>query len=575
MLRLFKGLKPYKLAVFIIIAFTFMQTFTELFLPTIMAKIVDVGIVNQDMAYILKMGLGMLAVAGLGGACSVYSRYLSAKVGNGFGKDLRRQVFEKVEDFSLQEFDQVGTASLITRTTNDITQVQNVLVMLLRIFVMAPLMAVGGIVMAVSRNPNLSITLVAVIAVLAIVIAILASKSIPLFKSIQVKLDRLNLVLRERLTGIRVIRAFNKTDYEKKRFEKANYDLTDTTRRVNKMMALLQPILMLLFNLTIIVIVWVGAFKVDAGNMLVGDLMAYIQYVNMIMFSLVMLTMVFIMVPRASASATRINEVLAMEAPIKDPEEAITANEKRGYVTFDHVSYRFHGAEDYALEDISFQARPGEVTAIIGGTGSGKSTIINLLARFYDTSNGSIQVDGVNIKQMSQKNLRNKLGLVPQKAVLFSGSIADNIRFGKEKATDIEIRHAATIAQASEFIDQMAEGYDSVIAQGGTNLSGGQKQRLSIARALIKMPEIYIFDDSFSALDFRTDAKLRKALKKEVVDGTVLIVAQRVSTVMDADRIIVLDNGHMVGMGTHDELLNSCEVYKQIVHSQLSEEELA
>ncbi len=575
MIKLFKGLKPYKLMVFFILIFTFMQTFTELFLPTIMAKIVDIGIVNEDMAYILKMGVIMLVVALVGGACSVYSRFLSAKVGNGFGRDLRRQVFEKIGGYSLQEFDKMGTSSLITRTTNDITQVQNVLVMLLRIFVMAPLMAVGGIVMAISRNPNLSVTLVGVILVLAIVIGILASKSLPLFKSIQIKLDRLNLVLRERLTGIRVIRAFNKTSYEKKRFQEANQDLTDTTMRVNKMMALLQPLLTLLFNLTTIIIVWAGAFKINDGTMLVGDLMAYIQYVSMIMFSLIMLTMVFIMVPRASASAMRINEVLSMETPIKDPLDPKMTHGKKGYVAFDHVSFGFQGAEGNALEDISFEVKLGEITAIIGGTGSGKSTIINLLARFYDPTKGTIAVDGIDIRHMTQKSLREKIGFVPQKAVLFSGTIADNIRFGNEKASDEEIKHAATIAQASEFIDHMDEGYDAVIAQGGTNLSGGQKQRLSIARALVKKPEIYIFDDSFSALDFKTDARLRKALKKEVTDGTVLIVAQRVTTVMDADRIIVLDDGEMVGMGTHEELLISCEVYKQIVRSQLSEEELA
>ncbi len=406
-------------------------------------------------------------------------------------------------------------------------------------------------------------------------IGILASKSLPLFKSIQIKLDRLNLVLRERLTGIRVIRAFNKTTYEKKRFEEANRDLTDTTKRVNKMMALLQPLLTLLFNLTTIIIVWVGAFKINDGTMLVGDLMAYIQYVSMIMFSLIMLTMVFIMVPRASASATRINEVLSMETPIKDPIDPKVNDIQKGYIAFDHVSFHFHGAEGNALEDISFKAKPGEVTAIIGGTGSGKSTLIHLLARYYDPTKGAITVDGIDIRQMTQKALREKIGYVPQKAILFSGTIADNIRFGNGEASDKEIKDAATIAQAAEFIDQMKEGYDAVISQGGTNLSGGQKQRLSIARALVKKPEIYIFDDSFSALDFKTDSQLRKALKKEVTDGSVLIVAQRVTTVMDADRIIVLDDGVMAGMGTHEELLISCEVYKQIVRSQLSEEELA
>lgn len=575
MVKLLKGLKPFTLSIVIILVFTFVRTITELFLPTLMSDIVDVGIVKQDIGYIAKVGAIMLLIAGLGALCSILTSMLSAKTGSAFARDLRNKVFEKVENFSLKEFDEKGTASLITRTTNDITQIQNLVVMLLRMFIRAPLMAVGGIIMAINKNPNLSLIIVVVVIVLGIIIGLVASKSIPMFKSMQVKIDKLNLVLRERLTGIRVIRAFNKVNHEKNRFNDANKDLTNTAIKVNKLMACLTPILMLLFNFTTIFIIWFGSFKINDGAMQVGDLMAFIQYVSQIMFSLIMLTMIFILIPRASASAVRINEVLEVVPEINDPAKSVETGSKRGYVEFENVSFRYSNAEGRALEDISFNAKPGEVTAIIGGTGSGKSTLVNLIARFYDVTKGKILIDGVDIRNMSQEYLRKKIGLVPQKAVLFSGTITDNIKYGKEDASEEEIIKACEIAQASEFINDMKDKYDSFISQGGTNVSGGQKQRLSIARALVRKPEIYIFDDSFSALDFKTDAKLRQALNKEIVDDTIIIVAQRVTTVMNADRIIVLDEGRIVGMGTHKELLSSSDVYKQIVSSQLSEEELA
>lgn len=381
--------------------------------------------------------------------------------------------------------------------------------------------------------------------------------------------------MRESLTGIRVIRSFNRTAYESKRFDAANLDLTDTSIRVNKIMAFMMPIMMLVMNLSSVAIIWFGGLRIDAGQMQVGDLMAFLQYAMQIMFSLVMVSMMFVMVPRASASAVRINEVLDMVPEIKDADVAAAMSGQKGYVEFQNVSFSYPGAEQPAVRDITFSAKPGEVTAIIGGTGSGKSTLISLIPRFYDVDEGRVLVDGVDVREMKQEELRRKIGFVPQKAVLFSGTINDNIRYGKEDATDEEIRHAAEIAQASDFIAEMEHGYESVIAQGGTNVSGGQKQRLSIARALVRKPEIYIFDDSFSALDFKTDAKLRAALKQETREATVIIVAQRVSTVLDADRIIVMNESRIAGIGNHRELMETCDVYKEIVYSQLSEEEIA
>ena len=407
------------------------------------------------------------------------------------------------------------------------------------------------------------------------IVAVTASRALPLFRAIQAKIDRINLVLREGLTGVRVIRAFNRVDHEKKRFDAANLDLTETSIRVNKLMALMMPLMMLLMNLTTIAIIWFGAKRIDLGEMQVGSLMAFIQYAMQILFSLLMLSFLFIMLPRASASSGRINEVLAMEPGITDPTEARKAEREHGHIEFRDVTFRYPGAEEPVLRGISFDAKPGEVTAIIGGTGSGKSTLVNLIPRFYDPERGPILVDGVDIREMAQEDLRRRLGFVPQRAVLFNDTIAANIRFGREEATDEEVARAAETAQALEFILAMPEGFQSMIAQGGTNVSGGQKQRLAIARALVRKPEIYVFDDTFSALDFKTDAALRAALRRQTAESTVIIVAQRVNTVMDADRIIVLDDGRIVGRGTHRELIRACEVYREIVSSQLSEEELA
>lgn len=575
MLKLFKFLKPYRISVASVLILFFFQSLAELYLPTLMADIVNIGIVKGDTNYILGIGARMLSVAAGSAVFTIIASFLSSKAATGFGKDLRNKVFTQVENYSLSEFDKIGTASLITRTTNDITQVQQVLIIAMRMMISAPMMAIGGIIMAVSKDATLSLVLLVVIPVLVAAIFIVASKGVPLFKAMQIKLDKLNLVLRENLTGIRVIRAFNRINHENMRFNEANHDLTSTAIKVNKIMASLMPIMMLVMNFTTIAIIWFGGIRIDRGQMKVGDMMAFIQYAMQIMFSLIMVSFMFVMIPRAEASAVRINEVLDIVPEIKDSDEVKKADSKRGFVEFQNVTFSYPGAEQPALNNISFSACPGEITAIIGGTGSGKSTLISLIPRFYDIDSGSILVDGVDVREMAQEELRAKIGFVPQTAVLFTGTIADNIRYGKKGATDEEIIAASDTAQATGFISGMQEGFASIIAQGGTNVSGGQKQRLAIARALVRRPEIFIFDDSFSALDFKTDAKLRAALKKETTHSTVIIVAQRVSTIMDADRIIVLDEGCIVGIGNHKELMKTSEVYHEIVSSQLAEEETA
>ena len=575
MFKLFRFLKPFALAGIVTVILVAAQAGTELFLPTLLADIIDKGVANGDIAYILRVGGLMLAVTLGGMACAVVAALLSAQVGMGFGRDLRRQVFTRVEGFSLHEFDLIGTPSLITRTTNDITQVQMFTMIVMRMLIMAPIMAIGGVIMALQRDAKLTWVLAVVIPILAVVISLIAGRAMPLFRAIQSKIDRINLVLREGLTGVRVVRAFNRIEHEKQRFDAANIDLTATSIKVNKIMALMFPLMMLIMNFTTVAIIWFGAKRINLGEMQVGSLMAFIQYAMQILFSLLMVSFLFIMLPRAAASAGRINQVLDVTPGINDAKTTRKADEEQGYVEFKDVTFAYPGAEEPAIRNVSFSAKPGETTAIIGGTGSGKSTLVNLIPRFYDVASGSILVDGVDIRQIEQEKLRAKLGFVSQKAVLFNDTIANNIRFGREDATDEEVARAAETAQAQEFILAMPEGFESVVAQGGTNVSGGQKQRIAIARALVRKPEIYIFDDTFSALDFATDARLRAALKKETAEATVIIVAQRVNTVMDADRIIVLDDGEVVGMGTHKELIRTCEVYREIVSSQLSEEELA
>lgn len=575
MIKLMRFLKPYSFLLVVVVILAFGQAMANLYLPTLMADIVDKGIVNKDTGYIWQTGGWMVLVAVGGTASAVIGILFSSQVATGFGKIVRFKLFEHVQRFSLQEFDKVSSASLITRTTNDTTQVQQVLVILLNMMITAPITLVGGIIMALKQDVGLSWVFVVMIPVLVLTIALIMGQAIPLFQKIQLKLDKLNLILDEGLTGVRVVRAFDRIKYEEQRFEVANADLTSISIRVNRVVAFMMPVMMLIMNFSNVSIIWFGGIRINNLDMEVGALIAFLQYAMQILFSLMMVSMMFIMLPRAAASATRINEVLAIEPQINDAEQVRRADEMKGYVEFQDVTFSYPGAEEPALSNISFSARPGQVTAIIGGTGSGKSTLISLIPRFYDIDSGQILVDGVDVRAMAQEHVREKIGFVPQKAVLFTGTIRDNIRYGKEDATDEEIRHAAEVAQASEFISGMQDGFDSLIAQGGTNVSGGQKQRLSIARALVRRPEIYIFDDSFSALDFKTDARLRSALKAETQEATVLIVAQRVSTVMDADQIIVLDEGRIAGIGTHKELMRTCDVYHEIVASQLSMEEIA
>ena len=592
MIKLFRFLKPYTMQIIAILVLIFIQVIANLYLPTLMADIVDKGIVQKGtlqtvsflgfsgsykgIDYILRIGGIMLIISAGGVLCSIVAAFFSSRTAVAFGRIIRNKLFAKVEGFSLHEFDKVGTATLITRTTNDVTQIQTVTVMIFSIMLFAPLTAIGGVVMALREDRPLTWIFAVVVPLLGIIIGITLKFAMPLFKLMQVKIDKLNLVLRESLTGIRVVRAFNRIDTEKARFDDANTDLMNNAVTVNKIMAFLLPIMMLIMNVTTVAIIWFGAKRIDTGGMQVGSLIAFIQYGMQILFGFLMLAMVFIMVPRAQASAIRINEVLEMKADIIDPKEAILADKESGYVEFKDVTFSYPGADQPAISNITFSAKPGETTAIIGGTGSGKSTLINLIPRFYDAESGSVLVDGVDVREMSQESLRSKIGFVPQNTVLFTGTIAENIKYGKDNATLEEIEHAAKVAQATDFIKGMDKGYDHPIAQGGTNVSGGQKQRLSIARALVRKPEIYIFDDSFSALDFKTDAKLRAALKKETEQATVIIIAQRVATVMDADRIIIIiDHGAICGMGTHKELLTSCKIYHEIVLSQLSEEELS
>ncbi|SRR6266851_1061020 len=574
MIKLLRFMKPYRAILVLVVVLAFAQAIANLYLPTLFANIVDKGIIGKDIGYIWRTGGIMLLITFGGTVAAVVGIFYSSQVATGFGKIIRAKLFTHVAQFSLHEFDIVSSSSLITRTTNDTTQVQQVMILVLNMLITAPFTLIAGIILALNQDVGLAWILVVAIPILVGAIVILMSKAIPLFRIMQKKLDKLNLVLDEGLTGVRVVRAFDRQKYEEQRFDEANLDLTNVAIRVNRLVASLMPIMMLVLNISSIAILWFGAIRINNGQMQFGALIAFLQYAMLILFALLMISMMFIMLPRAAASADRINEVLEIEPEIKDADQVKLADKQKGYMEFQNVTFSYPGAEESALSHISFSAAPGEVTAIIGGTGSGKSTLVSLIPRFYDIDSGHLLVDGVDVREMAQEHLRSKIGFVPQKAVLFSGTVAENIRYGKEDATDEEVRHAADVAQATEFISEMKDGFDSIIAQGGTNVSGGQKQRLSIARALVRKPEIYVFDDSFSALDFKTDARLRAALKKETLDATVLIVAQRVNTVMDADQIIVLEEGRIAGIGTHRELMRSNEVYREIVSSQLSLEEI-
>ena len=527
-------------------------------------------------AYILKVGLRMAGLAILLTVCAVSAGFCMARLGAGVGRDLRRDVFRKVSYFNNNEMDQFSGASLITRSTNDITQVQNFLSIGLRMMCFAPIMGIGGLIMGLSKCLNLAWVLALALIVMLGLILTLFAVAMPRFKKMQTLIDRLNLVSREELSGLMVVRAFSNQPFMQDRFEKANRDLTSNTLFVNRSMATMMPFMMLVMNGLSLLIVWFGGKQIAASNLQVGDMMAFIQYAMQVIMSFLFISMMFIMVPRASVSAERINEVLTCESKVADPAQPTEMNHPvKGVVEFRDVSFRYEGADANVLEHVSFTARPGETVAFIGATGSGKSTLVNLIPRFYDATEGSITVDGVDVRQLRQKDLREAIGYVPQKGLLFSGTVASNLRYGRADAPDELLKESADIAQATEFIQTLENGMDTAISQGGTNVSGGQRQRLSIARALVKQAPIYIFDDTFSALDFKTDAKLRAALKGYTEQSTVFIVAQRVSTIMHADQILVLDEGRVVGKGTHEELLKNCETYREIAESQLSKEELA
>jgi ATP-binding cassette subfamily B multidrug efflux pump len=577
MLKLFRFLRPYRRYITLVLVLALAQSIGSLLLPRLMSDIVDKGIVKGDERVILEIGGFMLLVSVLVSSCAVVGAFYSSKVATGFGRILRGAVFARVERFSIHQFERFGSASLVTRTTNDTTQVQQMLIMMLTMVITAPMMAIGGVFLALSQDTQLAWLLIAVMPVMALVFGFIMRRAVPLSQAMQAKIDRLNLVLGEGLSGVRVIRAFDRGAHQRARFDRANLDLTNTAIAVNRLLAFLLPALIVMLNVTSIAIIWFGGHRIDAGVMQVGAMIASLQYAMQILFAVLMVTVMFVMLPRASASASRINQVLDEPPEIVDPPAPVQPQLaiKRGHVEFQNVTFQYPGAEEPALTGVSFTAHPGEVTAIIGGTGSGKSTLAGLIPRFYDVNQGRVLVDGVDVRDMAQADLRARIGFVPQKAVLFTGTVAANIRYGRDHASDEEVWGAATVAQAVEFVDAMPEKLESQISQGGINLSGGQKQRLSIARALVRKPDVYVFDDTFSALDYATDAKLRAALRAETANATVFVVAQRISTVITADRIVVLENGRVVGMGTHTALLENNEIYREIVASQVSLEEVA
>lgn len=573
MFRLIKQMN--KKAILLAIFFMIIQVAGDLIIPTLTADIIDNGVAAGDTGYILNVGVKMLffSFIAIGGA--IGNAYISAKESQGLGKRIRNQIYRKVSYFSNDELDQIGTASLITRTTNDVVQVQLVVLMVLRIMIMSPIMMVGAGFLAFTREPQLARVFIISIPLLAILIFIIMRLAVPYFKSLQRKTDKLNLVFREGLTGVRVVRAFRKDRHEEERFDEANKDFAGTAIKAFTYMGFLMPAMTVVISITNILIIWLGGDLVSTGDMAVGNLVTFMTYAMQILISVMMVGMIFMFIPRGQVSAARINEVLDLTSTIKDSEQPTQIkDQKETSFAFNHVNFRYTGAEELALEDIDFSAKKGETIAVIGGTGSGKTTLANLIPRFYDIESGSIQINGTDIRDYSQHDLRTLLGYAPQKAVLFTGTIRENMQYGKPDATDEEIWHALDIAQAKDFVEKMPAGLDSHVEQGGGNFSGGQRQRLSIARALVSRADILLFDDSFSALDFKTDAVLRAALKKDTTESVVIIIAQRISSVVDADLIVVLDGGKMVGKGTHEELKETNATYQEIMDSQLKGEEM-
>lgn len=576
LIKLVKGhLRPYHGAIWLLVILQLVQTSATLYLPTLNADIIDKGVVRGDNGYILRVGGVMLVVSVLQLVCSIGAVYFAAKTSMALGRDMRASVFGRVQSFSAREVGQFGAASLITRTTNDIQQVQMLVLMTFTLMVSAPIMCVGGIILALNQDVPLSLLLVAIVPTLGVIVGVIVSRLRPLFRKMQDDLDTVNRVLREQITGLRVIRAFVKDDHERQRFEAANEELTDVSWRVGRIMALMFPLVMTVVSLSSVAVMWFGAHRIDGRDMQIGALTAFLSYLMQILMSVMMATFMFMMVPRAEVCAERIQEVLDTDTTVVPPTTPIRSVDRHGYVELRDVGFRYPGAEAAVLRGITFAARPGETTAVIGSTGSGKSTLLSLIPRLSDVTEGAVLVDGADVRELDPVLLARIVAIVPQKPYLFSGTVASNLRYGNPDATDADLWYALDVAQARSFVEEMPEGLDAPIAQGGTNVSGGQRQRLAIARALVRKPEVYLFDDSFSALDYATDARLRAALAREIAEATVVIVAQRVNTIRDADRIIVLDEGEVVGEGTHNELMAGNATYREIVLSQLTEEEAA
>lgn len=568
-------LRPYQRSVVIVLFLLLIQAIANLYLPNLNADLINNGVAKGDVSYIWKIGEIMLAASALIMAASILIVFFSSKVAMAFGRDLRRGVFTAVEGFSARELNQFGAPSLITRNTNDVQQVQMVLLMGLTMMVAAPITGIGAFIMALRTNVKLSGLLLVAVPLMGLLIWTLLRRIVPLFRIMQIKIDRINLVLREQISGVRVIRAFVKTPFEEARFAETSEDLMNTTLSVTRTFAVMFPSLMLLLNLSSVAVIWFGAKLVDSGAMPIGNLTAFLAYIMQILSSVMMAVMMSLMIPRAAASAERIQEVLQTPSSVVDTPNPQIPKNRAGIIEFCNVDFRYPGAEVSVLSDISFTAEPGKVTAIVGGTGSGKSTLLNLIPRFIDVTDGCIKLDGLDVREQSLEGIWSEIGLVPQRSFLFGGTVAENLRYGDPHATDDQLWNALEIAQAKDFVEELPEKLESRVAQGGTNFSGGQRQRLSIARAIVKQPKIYILDDSYSALDYATDAKLRAALEHSAKDATVLVVAQRVSTILNADQIIVLDVGAIVGIGTHHELMKECATYREIVLSQLSPEEAA